>query len=67
MASFTEEIQFTGAVYLDDKKVPRRTYRCRAKIGKPGHMHPCKLVTEHNELKHECLCGTVWDRTEGER
>ncbi|AXC36315.1 hypothetical protein SEA_FORK_89 [Microbacterium phage Fork] len=67
MASFTEAVTFTGARYDDNKKVPRRTYRCRAKIGQPGHMHPCKLVTEHNDLKHECVCGTTWERSEGEK
>lgn len=61
MASFSDEVQFTGATYDDLSRVPRRTYRCRAKIGQPGHMHPCKLVTDHDDTEHKCICGKKWE------
>jgi hypothetical protein len=48
-----------GQTYNDrfNTRVPRVTYRCKAKHEHPNHT--CKIVTDHPD-EHRCICGETW-------
>lgn len=59
------EVMFTGLKYKDETPVPRTTYRCPATAKDPrkdGFTHLCKMVVDHPESGHLCVCSETWER-----
>lgn len=46
--------------YSDGVRIPVVPYRCKSDHKGTNQTHHCKRITDHDGVKHACICGDEW-------